>query len=1498
LTTSEEVRDRHVAKVHKQRPGSHSDTEPLWEACDLQTLFIKTGDRRYFRVTTKPILSEIGDLLSSNQAHSLLSREDEEGERQAKEFLGRVDEQRRENVAVTKAAANMNPDPTAQNNTDELWMKKLGVSKYIAGLWKDEMAESYRFSDVDKTSALKDLCDVTSEVLRKTWWECQHGPDQRMTDPQAARISSFWHAADPEGKGKTFRRSIQPETLESYLRHWTQLLTFLWHGWHGRLFPQSLEAIARKAAMEKGKAGDSRGGGDSVRDDYGDDLDDGDHSGDSVSADSETSSSESREDGIYRDGKRRLKNPYIHFTERQNRCIRAFKQTAAVYGPTCGDDANRKLEALKESVLAVSKSLIQQHLGGSPFQSQILAYTAMLSVNDKYNCWEEPGSFNNHLSALIYCGQLLIFRFACDAVDTRGAVDSETEGSDDGLDGELDALMRRYFSNTVSKPLAYLLLWRRRLFGIAPLTMVNRPATWDLSKTTVGYRGISISMDEVRHLCRFTIDRARNLLYDSLMFGIDHIPKLDPVTLEENDNERAIGWWFGKHAGNFAVLEGHENVLVEHVVRTPELRDIYLEQRGDFDGVERLSWRPSAMRLYRQLVQDFLRDLAVAVHFSAGPPVRAPELLGPIWRNTEQLRHVQLRYGKVLIHLIEHKMMATTGKNVNNIRFLPDELGQLVVNYLAYPIGILESMAWQENKNASISPYLWCDTDGTKWAPKRFGDMLKAACRRAEVPEIGTAVWRHMSSAIINTHFDQAEQACFAAAQDKDDSGNDIDEDGADMTAATLVSMSNHSLRTHRHSYANVSPFANVWDGKLLKSFLASQAWAKFFGVGEYEGDAVGTNPQGDHAKRKRESTDASGGFLAARKSLNINRERHKRHWSGPSLLEEARKLYESEQLQWRCPEQERAMRLVANNAPEVLLVLATGSGKSLTFMLGSRLPAARTTILIVPLVLLRLDLIRRCQNMGLNPVVWSSGADIACGMDGSATLVFVSVEVAAKHPFRQYARRLYDTGNLERFIIDECHLILTSAHYRKHMTQLSELRQYRVPFIYMTATLPLRLERTLFQRHHMGSASVVRAGTKRPNIRYGVEFLQPPKGEGFIPFMCRTIARRWTAPTVPEWKDSRVMIFVRSCADAEEVAEQVGCSYYHRDIGTTEEKEARLKGWMDGTSGSPFLACTTAAGAGVDYPHVRWVVHIEDPYGLVDFVQESGRGGRDGEMAGSTVFMKRDPRLAAPPTPLDHPDPADFQAINEYLRGLECRRLVISRELDRAEDWDACRGTDVRCDICEAKEKRGEGRGEIEMESGRMEGQGVAERDDGREDEDGAIRYRRGQMQEQYEMDEYMSGLWQIRGRCMLCKILRPGGEWDHSLEGCQVGHKWEYIRCKEKVVVGSKRQGWMKEYTACYRCGQPQRVCRGWERDGGGRECEFRDLVMPVVWALWESGGSEREWLRGRLEVEVWSGEEALGAAGRASRMGGVECIVGVLVLVGMLDRWQGCLAEADEK
>lgn len=52
LTKSLEV-VRHAAARH----GRYGRDQPLWEACELQTFFSETKDRRYFRVATLPAVA-------------------------------------------------------------------------------------------------------------------------------------------------------------------------------------------------------------------------------------------------------------------------------------------------------------------------------------------------------------------------------------------------------------------------------------------------------------------------------------------------------------------------------------------------------------------------------------------------------------------------------------------------------------------------------------------------------------------------------------------------------------------------------------------------------------------------------------------------------------------------------------------------------------------------------------------------------------------------------------------------------------------------------------------------------------------------------------------------------------------------------------------------------------------------------------------------------------------------------------------------------------------------------------------------------------------------------------------------------------------------------------------------------------------------------------------------------------------------------------------------
>jgi superfamily II DNA helicase RecQ len=64
---------------------------------------------------------------------------------------------------------------------------------------------------------------------------------------------------------------------------------------------------------------------------------------------------------------------------------------------------------------------------------------------------------------------------------------------------------------------------------------------------------------------------------------------------------------------------------------------------------------------------------------------------------------------------------------------------------------------------------------------------------------------------------------------------------------------------------------------------------------------------------------------------------------------------------------QERAMVTIMSGTEQVVVVLGTGEGKSMLFMLPCMLPDTSITLLILPLVSLRGDLLRRVRELAID---------------------------------------------------------------------------------------------------------------------------------------------------------------------------------------------------------------------------------------------------------------------------------------------------------------------------------------------------------------------------------------------------------------------------------------------------------------------------------------------------------------------------------------------------
>ncbi|KAK0831221.1 hypothetical protein LTS02_018274, partial [Friedmanniomyces endolithicus] len=203
----------------------------------------------------------------------------------------------------------------------------------------------------------------------------------------------------------------------------------------------------------------------------------------------------------------------------------------------------------------------------------------------------------------------------------------------------------------------------------------------------------------------------------------------------------------------------------------------------------------------------------------------------------------------------------------------------------------------------------------------------------------------------------------------------------------------------------------------------ASTLWQDFWGV---ETVLKGTK----HGRAEQESR------LTKRVALGVYQPR--KPWSSEALLGGLQKLYGDANIAWRSDEQREALVRIMSWTEQVVAVLPTGAGKSLLFMLPCTLPDARITVLVVPLVALYGDMLRRIREMRIEHLEWQPGEN------REAALVLVSAEAVSTKDFMKYARRLIVQQKLDRIVVDECHLTVIAAEYRPSIVDLTLIRSLR----------------------------------------------------------------------------------------------------------------------------------------------------------------------------------------------------------------------------------------------------------------------------------------------------------------------------------------------------------------------------------------------------------------------------------------------------------------------
>ena len=307
----------------------------------------------------------------------------------------------------------------------------------------------------------------------------------------------------------------------------------------------------------------------------------------------------------------------------------------------------------------------------------------------------------------------------------------------------------------------------------------------------------------------------------------------------------------------------------------------------------------------------------------------------------------------------------------------------------------------------------------------------------------------------------------------------------------------------------------------------------------------------------------------------------------------------------------------------DVIVVIPTGGGKTVVYTLPC-IMAPGLAIIISPILMLMCDQVARLRGYGINTCYYNTllsdddRKNILHNLkqpDCQYQFVFISPEAVITDSFQSCLDALRCENRLKMFVVDEAHCIDTwGKDFRPAYQQLGILRKYGLPFVALTGTATKQTLSIISTALQMENPEEVRLPCRRNNLCFSVIAKKELK------------AKDQVAQIVSGDFDGLCgIVYCARQADTVEMAFElkekgISATYYHAGMeGGERIRNANM--WLEDKI--KVMCCTNAFGMGIDKKGVRFVIHLTLPSSLEDYVQESGRGGRDGDNCSCILLFR-----------------------------------------------------------------------------------------------------------------------------------------------------------------------------------------------------------------------------------------------------------------------------------
>ena len=392
--------------------------------------------------------------------------------------------------------------------------------------------------------------------------------------------------------------------------------------------------------------------------------------------------------------------------------------------------------------------------------------------------------------------------------------------------------------------------------------------------------------------------------------------------------------------------------------------------------------------------------------------------------------------------------------------------------------------------------------------------------------------------------------------------------------------------------------------------------------------------------------------------------------------LSTLRRVVGNESAEYRSMVQKSFVEACVKSDRDILAVVPTGFGKSLSFLVPASLDGS-VSIVVCPLRALLINMLDRCAKAQVSAVEWRPNL-ASCG---THQIVFVSLDNAGSRQFQQFLLR--NKSQFKRVIVDEAHLLLTWTEFRSVVHNVALIRTVSKSLVLLTGSLPPHMQSKLISKVHAVDPVIFRESCDRPDLEYRVSI------DLNVGLMRQTLVRQCTDFLDNGTPCAKAVVFCYRCVDVDPVIALLKAELNVLALKVTgkcssEEKAASLAQWR---AHGGFMVATSALSYGVDIEGIESVIHYGAAHSMISYAQECGRAARGSSETGQCSVVTCLPFLKS----LIHNSPN--ASCVEWIRWVaenKCRRYGLTKALD----GNGVQCSRLKCDVCHGLKTCNVGRG------------------------------------------------------------------------------------------------------------------------------------------------------------------------------------------------------------